>query len=588
MNFKKVLLLFLILFLGVITKTTFASAGLAPADFSAADLAAPDFSSKIVRDIEIIGLKNVALSEITNAVDLSELLNQEINQVQLKEYSNKIYLLGFFNKVDIDLETIKTGIKIKFILSENPVIKDVLFKNTTAFSYKELTNLITSKKGTVLNIVELEKDKTALEELYKSRGYDLFKVISITLNQKDELVFDVNEGVINKIVFEGLASVPSFVLLRQMKDKEGKPFNSNTILADRSRLLELGYFSDISAPTLVEADNKINVTFKVTEKKSNLLNLGAETERDNWYLYAQTNINHLLMPSTLTSFKIQYGYIDSQFQVKGLSFRHFQPWFMNLWPISMATDVWSEIDTEKYSDQAWHENRREGLDLIFGYPLIEDHFTISTKLKGEKISPVQSFFFKPYNIVSVSLIFDYKDVVGNAINPKNGYYWSIETEKSSNFGIIQDMNILGFSRYSFNIANFVPLSSNDVLGFHFFVGTYIASSPGQQSFEFEGYSIGGSTSLRGYHDMTTFFGAPKEPNKVAFNIEYRHDFNSWLQGVLFTDLGRLSTDWDMSIKYFKLGYGFGFRFFTPVAPIRLDCGWGQEGAIFYLNLGQMF
>ncbi|MFA5879616.1 MAG: POTRA domain-containing protein [Candidatus Margulisiibacteriota bacterium] len=568
MNFKnKLLIISFVCFLCFFTKTGFAS--------------------QIVRDVEVIGLKNIAPKEITNTVDLPELLNQEPNQNLLKEYCKKIYLLGFFNKVDVELEEIKSGIKIKFLLLENPVIKNIIFKGATVFSSNQLTNILINKKGAVLNITDLEKDKANLDTLYKNKGYDLFKIVSITINQKEDLVFQVNEGIINQITFDGLETVPSFILLRLMKDKPGTPFNSNTILNDRMKLIELGYFSEISAPTLTEDKDKINVNFKVTEKKNNLLNLGVETERSDWYLYGQTNINHLLIPSSLTSLKLQYGRIDNQFQIKGLIFRHYQPWFLNLSPLSMALDAWDEIDMEKYSDLAWHENKREGADLIWGYPLIENRLTVSTKFKGEKVSPVKSFLFTPYEIVSLSLIFDYKNIT-NTINPKNGNYWTIEAEKSSNFGFIKNMNILAFSRYNFNIAQFIPLGTDDVLGLHFFIGTYIASKPNQQSFEFEGYSIGGSNCLRGYHDMTGAFGAPKEPNKVAFNAEYRHDFTSWLQGVLFCDIGRLSMDWDMSVKYFKLGYGFGFRFFTPVAPIRLDCGWGQEGAIIYLNLGQFF
>ena len=76
------------------------------------------------------------------------------------------------------------------------------------------------------------------------------------------------------------------------------------------------------------------------------------------------------------------------------------------------------------------------------------------------------------------------------------------------------------------------------------------------------------------------------------SLELRQDFSSVFQGVLFYDIGKV---YDEGVQTdFLKGSGFGFRYFTPIGPIRLDLSWMDgtqfkfEDMIVHIQLGQLF
>jgi outer membrane translocation and assembly module TamA len=42
------------------------------------------------------------------------------------------------------------------------------------------------------------------------------------------------------------------------------------------------------------------------------------------------------------------------------------------------------------------------------------------------------------------------------------------------------------------------------------------------------------------------------------------------------------------LAQFKKGYGLGFRYITPIGPIRLDLAQGEDDFFIHFGLGQIF
>jgi outer membrane protein insertion porin family len=132
-----------------------------------------------------------------------------------------------------------------------------------------------------------------------------------------------------------------------------------------------------------------------------------------------------------------------------------------------------------------------------------------------------------------------------------------------------------------------PTDSKTVVAVRFLMGSSVGTLP-----FFEQYFVGGAETLRGYRE-DRFWGK----NMFLTSVELRHPLARSLTGVLFTDVGDA---WggnfeNVNISGFqqsgflpRVGVGLGIRVKTPLGPIRLDEGFGSEGAQTHFSIGNVF
>lgn len=102
------------------------------------------------------------------------------------------------------------------------------------------------------------------------------------------------------------------------------------------------------------------------------------------------------------------------------------------------------------------------------------------------------------------------------------------------------------------------------------------------------FSLGGSNTLRGYEDDQF-----KGKKMYAGTLEYRFPIAKKVQGVLFTDVGSTwSLDqgkipWYEDDDSLNWAVGVGLRLQTPIGPIRLDYGHGDQNK-FHFSFGTQF
>ncbi len=126
------------------------------------------------------------------------------------------------------------------------------------------------------------------------------------------------------------------------------------------------------------------------------------------------------------------------------------------------------------------------------------------------------------------------------------------------------------------------------------VNTTAPNVPPSQRF----YS-GGGGSVRGYDYQSigprTAQGQPAGGSSLLEgSIEWRQRFGESYGGVAFVDVGSVGTQSFAPLDEIRVGVGVGFRYYTPIGPIRADIavplvqqqGSGSFG--FYVGIGQSF
>ena len=140
------------------------------------------------------------------------------------------------------------------------------------------------------------------------------------------------------------------------------------------------------------------------------------------------------------------------------------------------------------------------------------------------------------------------------------------------------------------------------------------SLPNTDIFIDERFFAGGATTHRAYDtDELGIRGetlrVSDEPNEgdefdigglggnglLLLNLEYRFPIVSSFEGVVFYDAGNVWADWrEIDFGGVKSGAGVGFRWLSPIGPLRVDVGWKldrepfEEPVAFQLSFGNPF
>ena len=82
---------------------------------------------------------------------------------------------------------------------------------------------------------------------------------------------------------------------------------------------------------------------------------------------------------------------------------------------------------------------------------------------------------------------------------------------------------------------------------------------------------------------------------LLVNLDYRFPIFGPLGGTLFADAGNVWADWrDFDTEDVRVGAGVGFRYLSPIGPLRFEVGWkldraaGEDSAVFFLSFGNPF
>jgi len=177
-----------------------------------------------IKEVKIINNKAVSTSTMRSKLRTTEgaLFSQDILNEDLK----RLYELGFFEDIAIDVKEEADGYIVSFVVVEKPLVDGVFFKGNKAIPEPQLKSAIGTKVDSMLDLSVLNRDLTAIRKLYESKGFQLanaeYKIDRDDALNRAKITFNINERQrikVKKIEFIGNYSVPKKELYKLMVTK---------------------------------------------------------------------------------------------------------------------------------------------------------------------------------------------------------------------------------------------------------------------------------------------------------------------------------------------------------------------------------
>ncbi|MDR2429271.1 MAG: BamA/TamA family outer membrane protein, partial [Candidatus Margulisbacteria bacterium] len=529
------------------------------------------FNLPVLR-IAVTGNRIYSAQDILSRAQIKTRRGQRLDTLTLQEDLNRIMALGGFQAVDVDLRPRGGGLLLFFVVSENPVLREVEFAGNVSLPEEQIRDFWQNKAGEQLNFLTLEKDIQSLNRAYQKEGGELSSVQEVELVSGDTLRVRVLEPVVGEIVLSGNVYARDSLLLREMALSPGKVFNAKTLAADRTRIFRLGYFSSVSLPEIVPGvnDGEVDIRLQVKEKKKSQLNAGLGVTSREQFIFSRFSLINLLTTGEQMQFNMQFGReyrVPNALPKFSYRARYYYPWFLTrdlTWGFtSYMNTSYETIRNPESGVGDILAIRRNGFSTDFSLPLpFGRQYNILLEYKDEFVQedhPNPDVHYLKRSL-ALTYIYDSLRYLGETGIVLDGDMYRLHFEGGGNIHFlgqkIISMGGVEFLRNELQYLRYMPLTGdNNVVGVSYRSGAYLSSRE-RNILEGEEYSLGGGSTVRGYADIEPFAVGPK---MILLNAEYRYIFNEYWQGVLFYDWGHAFNDPQISVKEFKSGYGFGAR-----------------------------
>ncbi len=533
-------------------------------------------------------------------------------------YKNNGYSEFKLGNSSVTFNEDKSLVFVKGVVSEGPRQRFgvTLFAGNTVYPSKDLLELLEYRRGKLFNQEKFDDSIRALQDKYADKGYlkALLKPEKTPNSASGELdvTFNITENnpiYVGNIDVEGNKATKTYVLRREIVQKEGEVFSSSKIRRSQEKLFNLGFLDDVGiAINPTPEPDKVDLVFDVAEGKPGMLTAGAGiSSRDG--LVGTLSLQHLnlLGRAYRTSLSWNFGK-----RVQDYSLSWSTPW-VGGHPTTLGLDIFNTRRFKPYRDAlSAYTERRTGGKVTVG-PRFEDdkyHLTTSYTYEKVKISGVDPAFTTELpegTSVTSSIYVEFaRDTRDNVWDPTKGSKASIGVDLTGG-PLLGDVNYYKPSlTYTYNLKLF----SIDDYPFVFAVSNKAGYGAGfgrtPKLPVYERYFLGGADTIRGYSNNGQI--GPLNGGKVydILNLEFhfplaREKKRTIVQWAFFLDVGN---SWDRfnnfsaragtGINDLKVGAGFGIRFTTPAFPIRLDWGYGfnhkpgEQLSDIYFTLGNLF
>ncbi|MBU4388956.1 MAG: outer membrane protein assembly factor BamA [Proteobacteria bacterium] len=518
-------------------------------------------------------------SWLTSSGELNiEDLNQDVARLSAF-YHNNGYIQARVGEPQIEYKgkwiyiTIKTDEGPRFKVGEVDIEGDIVL------SKEELAKKLKINKEEFFNREVVRNDVLALTDIYSDEGYAYAEITPRIDKNFDQLIVNIcyvikkgQQVFFEKIIIAGNTKTRDKVIRRELKVYEQELFSGRQLKRGMRNLHRLDFFEDIKVNTIKgSSDDKMILKIDVSEKPTGTFSFGGGySSVENLFLMASISQRNLFGRGQILNLKGEIGGRTNKYT---LSFT--EPWLFDI-PLSATFDLYNwDRDYDSY------DKNSIGSSVRFGYPVFDfTRLYLSYKYEIGDVSNIEAdasesiWEMEGENVlssISTTLRYDSRDRI---FNPTEGQNHSVSMEYA---GIGGD---IGFTKYLAETGWYIPMFWGTVGFMHGETG-YVKESSGEKLPDYERFYLGGMNSMRGFDwqdiHVTDEDGAEiGGETYIQFNIEFIFPLikKAGIVGVIFYDTGNVyGSNESIELGDMRKSAGFGFRWYSPIGPIRLENGY---------------
>ena len=500
-------------------------------------------------------------------------------------YHNNGYIQAKVGEPQVEFR--EDMIYIKFKITEGPRFKVgyVGITGDLILTEEQLRDRLLITQETFYNRETVRNDVLAITDIYSNEGYayaDIFPRVERDLdNLKVNIEFIIKKGkqvYFEAIVISGNSKTRDKVIRRELRVYEQELFSGSRLKRSMRNLYRLDFFEDIKVDTVEgSADDKMVLKIDVVEKATGSFSVGGGYSSVE-QAYATASVDQRNLFGRGQQLKVQ-GQVSGVSQTYMLSFT--EPYFLDK-RLSAGFDIYNQTrdyttyDRDSFGGKVrlsfptWDYTRlywNYSYDISDVYDIDDDVARSIQQMEGTNVT----------SSTKVTLKRDSRD---RLFNTTEGSLNSVSAEYAGLGGDI------GFTKYEGETGWYFPLFRGTVGVIHGKLG-YVEENPDGFLPDYEKFYLGGMNSIRGF-DWQDIYALEEDPpgsgifyevggnSMVQLNLEYHIPLvpEAGVVGILFLDVGQVyGKDESIDLSETRESCGGGFRWYSPVGPIRLEYGY---------------
>lgn len=249
-------------------------------------LPVPTAGQEIVQ-IEIRGNRQVPSEKVMDQV--TSKIGDLVDETQLRRDVQAIFDMGFFSDVKVDRVKVEKGVKVVFLVVENPTVRSINIQGAALVPVSKLTDLMKTTTGQILNTRALYQDVLTINQYYESLGYTdpTNHVVDMSWSPDGTVTLKIQEGlVIRAIQIQGNTVYPTAKLRPLIHAQVGQVFNRKQIESDLGNIADLYKNDDY---VLTGLKGNINpdgtVIIDITETRIEAMRIEGNVKTKNYVIY---------------------------------------------------------------------------------------------------------------------------------------------------------------------------------------------------------------------------------------------------------------------------------------------------------------